>query len=191
LKILWLSGSPRNDANSSKIADKFIKTAESLGAQVSRYELNRLNFKGCQGCCICKTREDRCIQKDGLAPVLAELESADMLVLSSPVYFGEMPGQVKCFIDRTFSFFVPDYFSNPVRSRLKPGKKLVMITAQGAPEGAFPDVPQKYINALSATLALGESYFIKSCGVGRGGIARNVPDKYLAEAEELAKKLCG
>jgi len=167
-----------------------MKTAESLGAELTRFELNRLNFRGCQGCCICKTRSESCIQKDGLTPALAAIETADIILLTSPIYFGEVSGQVKCFIDRTFGFFVPDYISNPVRSRVKPGKKLVLITTQGAPEGAFADMGKGYLAALKATLALGETHLIRACGVGSGGIPKGVPEKYLVEAEALARQLC-
>jgi multimeric flavodoxin WrbA len=187
MKLTCLFGSARYDGNSAAIANRFVETAASLEAEITKYELNRLNYRGCLGCCACKTGRDRCIQKDDLTKVLADIEKADVLMLSTPVYFGDIPGQVKCVVDRMYSFFKPDYIRNPEPSRLHPGKKLVFIITQGGPESVFSETPQRYINVLTRTLALSETHLIRACFVGPGGIPKSVPDHYLQRAEETAR----
>jgi multimeric flavodoxin WrbA len=58
MKIISLLGSPRSKGNSSTIASHFLKTAAGLGAETRSFELNRLSFRGCQGCYVCKTTLD-------------------------------------------------------------------------------------------------------------------------------------
>ena len=190
MKIICLLGSPRDDGNSTTIADKFIKTAVSLGAEIRTFMLNRLIYSGCQGCCKCKTTLNTCAVKDDLTEVLEAVKEADVVVLATPVYFGDVPGQVKSFVDRAYSYMVPNYVNNPKCSRLAPGKKLVLIITQGAPdESLFAEVPKRYDGILRRVLNLTEVYLIRACGVGAGGIAKGVPEKFLQEAEETARAI--
>ena len=71
MKIVALLGSPRAHKNSATIAQRFTATAAQLGAQVRTYELNRLNYRGCQGCYACKQTLDHCVLEDDLTEVLA------------------------------------------------------------------------------------------------------------------------
>jgi len=188
MKITCLLGSPRYDGNSATIANRFIETAARLGAEVRTFHLNRLTYRGCQGCCKCKTALDTCSLKDDLIEVLESIKKADAVVLATPVYCGDIPGQVKCFIDRTYSYLVPDYLTNPKCSRVPPGKKLVLIVTQGAPdEGMFAEIAKRYDAFLKRTLALAEVRLIRVCGVGSGGIPKGVPEKFLHQAEEIAR----
>ena len=145
MKIVSLLGSPRKNANSSIVAGRFRAAAQKLGAEIKSFTLNDLNFRGCQGCYLCKTKLDRCVLKDDLAEVLEAVRETDILVLASPVYFWDVTAQMKAFLDRTFSFLVPDFLTNPQRSRLAPGKKLVLITTQNNPDkNSFPQIFQKF-----------------------------------------------
>jgi multimeric flavodoxin WrbA len=190
MKVICLLGSPRRDGNSTTIAKRFVETARQLGAETESIELARLVYRGCQACGTCKTTGERCALKDELTPVLEAVEAADLLVLSTPVYCGDLPGQVKCFLDRTYSFLVPDYLSNPKCSRLLPGKRCALIVTQGAPqEELFGDIPKKYSAFLTRVLALSEIRVVRACGVGSGGLDKGVPERFLEEAEQTARAM--
>lgn len=190
MKIVCLKGSPRSGGNSAAIADRFLATAVSLGAEPSVFELNRLNYRGCQGCYACKKKLDRCILEDDLTAVLAAVHEADTVVLATPVYYGDLSGQLKCFIDRTFSYLVPDYITNPTPCRLPPGKELVFIITQGQPDAElFADIYPRYDKFLK-WYGFAESHLIRVCGIGPASVDR-VPEKYLKQAEELAQTLLG
>jgi len=190
MKIVCLLGSPRTQGNSSTLAKYFCDAAEKLGAAVETFSLNKLNFRGCQGCMACKTKLDRCILKDDLEPVLDSLREADVLVLTTPVYFADLTAQLKGFIDRTYSYLVPNFFNNPNPSRLSPGKKLVFIQTQGQPnEKLFADIFPRN-EAFLKWHGFKENYFIRGCGV------RNPEDilakaEVLKQAEEVARKIMG
>jgi multimeric flavodoxin WrbA len=129
------------------------------------------------------------VLKDDLANVLESLKESDVIVMALPVYCSDVPGQFKCFIDRTYSYMKPNYLSDNSPSRLPLGKKLVFILTQGAPlENLFADIPQRYLPFLKRSMGFGETYLIRGIGVGGGG-AVGVSNQYLEQAEELARTM--
>ena len=46
-KIVVLTGSPRRNGNSSRLADSFIKAAEGQGCEVQRFDTAFLKVAGC------------------------------------------------------------------------------------------------------------------------------------------------
>ena len=140
MKIVAVLGSPRPRGNSSTLARAFLQAAGERGAEITEYLLNDMDYQGCQGCGACKTKSEICVLEDDLAPVLQAIRDADLLVLASPVYFGDLSGQLKCCFDRTYSFFNPDF-----SSRVPPGKQAVMVLAQANPEETeFADIFPRY-----------------------------------------------
>ncbi len=185
MKIVTILGSPRSKGNSATIARQLADTAKDLGAETAIYELNQLSYRGCQGCHACKTTLDHCVLKDDLTEVLDAVRTADAVVLATPVYFGDVTGQYKTYLDRTFSYFKPDFLTNSSPSRLEP-KKLVFILTQGNPdEKIFADVFQR--NKMFLTmLGFNDIRLIRACGLVPG-VA--VPEGILQQAEEAAHSL--
>ncbi len=145
MKIVSVLGSPRAKSNSSTVAKRFMEIAEKSGAETKTFVLNKLKFRGCQACMTCKTKLEKCVLKDDLAEVLDSVAEADVLVMATPVYYGDISAQLKMFVDRTFSYLTPDFHTNPNRSRLDPGKKLVFIQSQGQADAKmFCDIYPKY-----------------------------------------------
>jgi multimeric flavodoxin WrbA len=140
MKIVAVLGSPRPRGNSSTLARAFLQAAGERGAEITEYLLNDMDYQGCQGCGACKTGSEICVLEDDLAPVLKAVKEADLLVLASPVYFGDLNGQMKCFFDRTYSFFNPDF-----SCRVPPGKKALLVLVQANPEETeFADIFPRY-----------------------------------------------
>ncbi len=187
MKIVSLLGSPRSKGNSATLTARFLDTARELGAEVESFELNKLNFKGCQACYVCKTKQEKCAVEDDLAPVLDAVADCDVLVLATPIYYGEVTAQMKAFIDRTFCYVKPDYMTNPVPSRLAPGKKSVWIIPQQSPkEAEFNDVYPRY-DFFFQWYGF-ENHLIRALGVHEAGAVREHED-IMKEAENLAREL--
>ncbi|MDY0042272.1 MAG: flavodoxin family protein [Desulforhabdus sp.] len=183
MKITAIFGSPRKTGNSSTIANRFLDTARDLGAETRLFILNDMDFKGCQGCGACKSKVDHCVLEDDLAEVLQSIHQADVLVLASSVYFGDISGQLKSCFDRTYSFFNADF-----SCRLKRGKKSVFILAQGHPdENAFADIHSRYERWLSM-FGFSQNHLIRAVGVREIGDVRNRKD-VLQQAESIARSL--
>ena len=188
MKIISLLGSPRPKGNSAAMAGKFCETAQDLGAEVTTFALNKLKYRGCQACMTCKTKLEKCVLKDDLAEVLDAIRDADVLVLATPIYYSDISSQLKTFIDRTYSYLVPDYMTNPTPFRLPPGKKLVFIEAQGHPdETLFTDVFPRY-DSIFKWYGFSDSYRIRACGVFQKGEVETRED-IIELTEETAKKI--
>lgn len=187
MKIATLLGSPRMDGNSASIAIRFTEKARKLGAEAEVFELNRLSYRGCQGCYACKKALDHCVLKDDLTEVLNSVRQADVVFLASPVYYGDVSAQLKGFIDRTYSYLKPDYITNPEPSRLAP-KKLFFALTQGHPDEAlFADIYPRY-SAFLKWMGFEETTLIRACGIGPASIDE-VPEQILLEVDAAAVRL--
>jgi multimeric flavodoxin WrbA len=187
MKILSILGSPRSGKNSASIANRFTETAASLGADIQYFELNRLTYRGCVGCYACKKDLDHCILNDDLTQVLDAVHEADLVVLSSPVYFGDVTSQLKGFIDRSYSFLTPEYMTGRDMSRLSP-KKLVFVLCQGHPdESLFADIYPRYEGFLK-WMGFTERRLIRACGYGPLTVD-SIPEKILKQAEDAAREM--
>jgi multimeric flavodoxin WrbA len=185
MKTVCVLGSPRPKGNSNAIARYFCDRLENLGAEVQTFALNKLTFRGCQACMACKTKLDRCVLDDDLTQVLDAVRETDLLVIATPVYFGDITSQLKGFVDRMYSFFTPDYRSNSEKSRLAPGKKLVFIQVQGRPdESKFADIFPRY-GEFWDWYGINERYQVRSWGIRElGEIAKD--EEVFKRAEDIA-----
>ena len=100
-----IDGGPRKTFNTASMLQKFAEGASSVSneIEVKTVRLYELDYKGCMSCMACKVKgkaSNVCKFKDALTPVLEEIAVADGLVLGSPVYFGEVTGQMRTFLER-------------------------------------------------------------------------------------------
>jgi multimeric flavodoxin WrbA len=183
MKIVAVLGSPRPQGNSNTLARAFLQAAAQQGAEVTEYLLNQMDFQGCQGCGACKTKRDTCILEDALTPVLEAVRDAAVLVLASPVYFGDLSGQLKCFFDRTYSYFNPDF-----SCRMPPGKQVVMVLTQGNPqETEFADIFPRYQRWFD-WFGFGSRHLLRAVGVRDPGEVASQAGT-MAAASALAREL--
>ena len=191
MKIVAVLGSPRLNGNSAFLAERFLEAARNLGAETQSFALNTLAYRGCQACLACKKGSEICVLKDELTEVLEAIKNSDILVLASPVYYGDVTGQMKLFLDRTYCYLAPDYINNPNRSRLSPGKSMVFVQTQGLPdETVFADIFPRYSQMMEFN-GIKKSYCIRGCGLSKKDDATGRED-LLKRAENLAYQLvCG
>ncbi len=183
MKIVAILGSPRSKSNSSGLAYRIIDRTKELGADTEVFTLNKLQYKGCQACETCKTKLDHCVLKDELTQVLNSIHQADTVVMATPIYFGQVSGQFKSFVDRTYSFLNPDR-----TCRLDPGKSSVFILSQGQPDlNLHADVCPRYEMWLKR-YGFTKNYLLRMNGP-RPADSLSGRQDLIAEAESIAKKL--
>lgn len=189
MKIVAILGSPRKNGNSTTLATIIADDLANRGATVITHCLNDLSYRGCQACGACKTTSDKCVLKDDLALVLEDVHHADVLILATPVYWGEVSAQMKAFIDRIYSFLTPDFMTEPIKHRLAAGKSLVFIQAQGAQEEQlFTDIFPRYNSFFTQLNLFEKSFFLRACGVNDRKDAATRSD-LLDRAKEIAAQL--
>ena len=100
-KVLILSGSPRRGGNSDLLCDEFMRGAVESGNEVEKIRVAEKKIGYCSACYFCRDHGGACAIKDDMAEVLQKMIDADVIVLSSPVYFYSIDAQLKALIDRT------------------------------------------------------------------------------------------
>ncbi len=104
-KIMIIDGGPRKNFNTTSMLQKFAEGATSVSSdiEVKTVRLYGLDYKGCMSCMACKIKgkaSNVCKFKDALTPVFEEIAGTDGLVLGSPIYFGDVTGQMRTFLER-------------------------------------------------------------------------------------------
>jgi multimeric flavodoxin WrbA len=99
MKILAIAGSPRRGGNTDLLLDQAIAGASSVGGEVERIVLSRLKIAPCIGCNRC-FKTGRCAVQDDFQQLYDKVLEADAIMLASPIFFMNVSGQTKAFIDR-------------------------------------------------------------------------------------------
>lgn len=97
--MLGIAGSPRRHGNTGTLLDRFLAGAESAGAATEKVVAARLDIAGCVACDGCR-RDGRCVVQDDFQAVYESLVAADVIALAAPLFFWNLPAQVKALVDR-------------------------------------------------------------------------------------------
>ena len=137
MKKIIIDGGPRKNFNTASILQKFAEGATSVSdkIEVKTVRLYGLDYKGCMSCMACKIKgkaSNVCKFKDALTPVLEEIAEADGLVLGSPIYFGDVTGQMRTFLERlAFPWLSYNDYSMTAPKRMS---VVLMETMNGLPD---------------------------------------------------------
>ena len=127
MKLIAINSSPRKDGNSDVICQRLLQGAAEAGLETEKIDLRSMDLRPCTACYACR-QTGKCIQKDGMNELMEKLIGADVIALSSPVYFYSICAQLKIFIDRC----LPRY-------RELAGKSFVFIVTAAAPGHSAAD----------------------------------------------------
>lgn len=160
MKIVAINGSPRGrDGNSAVMADALLAGAVDGGARTESVFLAEKDIRYCRGCFSCWTRNPGwCVTQDDMAAVLAQIRGADVIILATPVYFGNISGTLKVFIDRLTAIggVHPKEGAPP-----GPRAKLLMVANCGFADRAQFEVIALWVRHLARAMQtelLGEVY---------------------------------
>ena len=100
MKVLGIYGSPRKRGNTDILLNKALEGARSAGAEVDSVYARDLDISGCLECGGCD-KTGKCVVKDDMQTIYPLLQAADVILLTSPIFFYGMSSQVKALIDRS------------------------------------------------------------------------------------------
>ena len=89
-----LVGSPYDQGKCSNAATRIADALRELGSHVELFSCARITVHGCIGCDRCK-ENFTCIYSDDLARISSALDTADAVLVVSPIYFAGVPSQFK------------------------------------------------------------------------------------------------
>lgn len=151
--LIAINGSPRKKWNTATLLEHALQGAASEGAKTELYHLYDLEYSGCTSCFACKRLGGKnyghCAVKDDLKQVFRKVEKADAILIGSPIYYGAITGETRCFLERlAFQYSVYD----PPRSTLFSKKiRTGFIYTAGAPEAIVKEMG--YIQGTQITEA--------------------------------------
>ncbi|MHC4780719.1 MAG: flavodoxin family protein [Planctomycetota bacterium] len=170
IDVLALQGSPRAKGSSDALLEALLGPAAERGLCIDRVRISRLEFEPCKGCHYCEKHRE-CIQRDAMVEMYAKLLKARWVVLSAPVYFYNVPGKTKSFIDRCQALWARKY--RPAKGKgpvpTSEAGRLGFCVSAGATRG------KRLFEGLDLTLR----YFwdaIDVTGAGLYGV-RNIEDR--------------
>ncbi|SHH73427.1 Multimeric flavodoxin WrbA [Clostridium collagenovorans DSM 3089] len=100
MKAICIIGSPKSNGSTACIMDTIIEGMKESNIEVRRYVLGDMDINYCKGCMQCyKTK--KCIQDDDMNIIIEDLLDADIVLIASPSYWGDVTGQLKVFFDRS------------------------------------------------------------------------------------------
>ncbi|WP_434296180.1 flavodoxin family protein [Clostridium sporogenes] len=117
MKVYAINGSPRKNKNTATLLQKALdgvkQSVNDKEIETEIINLYDLKYTGCKSCFACKriggNSYGKCAVKDDINEILEKLSQADGLIFGSPVYFGNISGQLKSFLERLlFPYLVYD-----------------------------------------------------------------------------------
>jgi multimeric flavodoxin WrbA len=175
--VLVISASPRRGGNTDLLCDEFMRGATEAGGVCEKIFLPDYNIG------YFTEEDERRVgdhandATDDVPMLVDKMVKADVIVLSSPVYFMNINGQLKTLIDRTFS-----------RYREIKDKEFFYITACADMEESTADFAitgfRGFVMCLPNPTERGS---VKAIGLGPKAAVKDT--KYMQQAYELGKKI--
>ena len=102
--IIAIYGSPRRRGNTAALLQQAVAGARAAGARVTEIVLRDLKISPCLEIYGCK-KNGRCVIKDDFQRLHDQLQACRGIMLASPIFFMNVSGQMKAFIDRFQCFW--------------------------------------------------------------------------------------
>ena len=107
-KVVIVSSSPRKNGNSEILAFEAAKGVKDAGNEVEILLLRDKMINFCRGCLACQ-KLLKCVIKDDMAEMIEKVKTADAVIFATPIYYYEMSGQLKTFLDRCNPIYPQEY----------------------------------------------------------------------------------
>ena len=144
MKVLLINGSPHKEGNTAFALQQMWEIFQQNGIETETMEVGSAVIRGCVGCGSCY-KTHKCVFDDLVNEVAEKLDSADGIVVGSPVYYASPNGTLLSFLDRLF------YSTGHIDKRMKVGASIVCARRGGCT--AAMDVLNKYFTISSMPVA--------------------------------------
>jgi len=181
MKVLGISGSPREGGNTETLVRTALEVLAAEGIETDFLSLAGRPIKGCIACGGCaKAEEIRCVQEDpAFEGVIERFIAADGVLIGSPVYFGSATPETMALLDRVG--YVSRSNNNSVLRR-KVGAAIVVARRAGQ---NFTFAQLNYFFLVSEMIVPGSTYWNIAFGRQKGEVTGD------AEGIETVKTLAG
>ncbi len=121
--LLGICGSPRNQGTEFAVEYALDYAANKFRFETEFWTVRGKTIKFCVHCDYCIREKKGCMQVDNLAELYPKLEEAKFLLLGTPVFQGNLSGQLKTIMDRCRALIAknPNVFKNKIGVALAVG----------------------------------------------------------------------
>lgn len=181
--ILVFNGSTRDQGNTDTLVEKYIEGLEYSGLSIQYFRLKNMNIGNCVGCCKCITGEI-CGQEDDMTKIRGMIEKCEALVFASPIYWCEITGLMKTFLDRFY------FYHHPNTAGRIAGKKGIIITTMGEFQniGYETEILNEFYRRMFKSLKIVLIDHLIFPGLMEADSAKYKPD-YISQVYDMGKRL--
>ena len=143
MKVLILNGSPRSHGCTARALEEVEKTLHEEGIETETVLVGNKDVRGCIACRSC-TSTGKCVFDDIVNEIAPKFESADGIIIGTPVYYAGSNGTILSLLDRLF-------FSTRFDKSMKVGASVISSRRAGS-TSAYDEV-NKYFGICSMPIA--------------------------------------
>jgi NAD(P)H-dependent FMN reductase len=195
-KVVGIVGSYRKGHIIDSAVSAVLEGAQQAGAETSKIYLLDKHIEFCTNCRACTQEKDvargKCTQDDDLEDILKEIDSADGIVLGSPMNFFTVTAIMKRFIERLVAFaYWPWGVKVPKLRTKKPVKKAVLVTSSACPAFIGRILMPNALGVMKAAAQSMGARVVKKLyfGLVAGERDQKLGEKALGKAREAGSKL--
>lgn len=191
MDVVGIVGSPRKGMNTDALVQRALAGCRSAGAQTETVYLNDLDIAPCQACRV--QDGTGCIYHDGMDALYEAFETADGLILGTPVYYNTVSSQMKLLIDR--SYCLAERLVTPAgevryQTAVSKRKKALVVAVGGS--GLNPEcvLPVFELWAPEVNVHIVDALMVSEAQIGRPPMdSADVLERAFAKGVQLAKTL--
>ena len=143
MKVLMINGSPRINGNTSIALKELEQVFVQEGIETDIVQVGNKNIRGCIACNSCREK-GRCIFDDEVNQLAPKFQTADGLVIASPVYYASANATLIACLDRLF-------YSTAFDKSMKVGAS-VAVARRGGCSATFDEL-NKYFTIVGMPVA--------------------------------------
>lgn len=143
MKVLILDGSPRRNGCTARALEEIEKTLHEEGIETETVLVGNKDVRGCIACRSCAST-GKCVFDDIVNEIAPKFESADGIIIGTPVYYAGSNGTILSLLDRLF-------FSTHFDKSMKVGACVISSRRAGS-TSAYDEV-NKYFGICSMPIA--------------------------------------
>jgi NAD(P)H-dependent FMN reductase len=193
-KVVAVVGSYRKGGTIDTVVDAMLASAKANGAETVKIDLFEKHVEFCTNCRACTqtdgAQHGECVHKDDLESILAEIESADSLVLGAPVNFFNVTAIFRRFMERLVAYaYWPWGAPSPV-NRIKTLTRKAAVVTSAAMPGLFIPIATGAPRALKVTAKVLGANTVASMCIGLAAKrAPTLSPRTLAKARRIGAML--
>ena len=176
MKVLLINGSPKAKGNTAFALEQMAEVLEDQGIEAEIIHVGNQIIRGCIACGSCY-KTGKCVFDDAVNEIATKFESADGLVVGSPVYYASANATLIALLDRLF-------YSSHFDKRMKVGA-CVAVARRGGCSATFDEL-NKYFT-ISGMPVVSSHYWNSIHGRTPGEAAQDAEG--IATVRNLAKNM--